>query len=443
MKKLISLFIAIIILQSLSHSQSTVFRSFDAKNSEKNIFVLDSVQLVEMLEQILFAGDIQVQNLSYTGNYSTIGYFSDENNSTGLDCGIAISTGFVEQIANPVSFFASHNFNLPGDSALSAYIGGPTFDAIIIEFDIIANDSLFVCSDYVFGSEEYPEYVNTAFNDMFGFFVSGPKPDGGYYDNENIALIPGTDLPVAINNVNNGLNNDGNCMNCDFYISNEIEGNEFFAMDGMTTVLPADLTIIPDSAYHIRLAVSDVGDGIFDSNVLMRVFAFSQTIDTMMVAFSYNIISENPLQVQYIPIVDNEKSENLRYFWNFGDGNFSFEESPIHSFAEKRNYKTSLFVTGGKSKGVVSELLPTGIARTEIGINKRIVSSDNYNVIFKDNMKDAKINILSVDGKTIYSSVLKNTNELKVNISGLAKGAYIVVVDSELGRWQDKFIKID
>jgi hypothetical protein len=57
---------------------------------------------------------------------------------------------------------------------------------------------------YAFGSEEYMEFANSSFNDVFGFFISGPNPSGGSYTNQNIALIPGTATPVTINNVNGG-----------------------------------------------------------------------------------------------------------------------------------------------------------------------------------------------------------------------------------------------
>ena len=40
--------------------------------------------------------------------------------------------------------------------------------------------------DYVFGSEEYLEFVGTSFNDVFAFWVSGP----GIPDPVNIATIP-------------------------------------------------------------------------------------------------------------------------------------------------------------------------------------------------------------------------------------------------------------
>ena len=59
---------------------------------------------------------------------------------------------------------------------------------------------------YVFASNEYPDFVCSKFNDVFAFFVSGPKPlQVVTMANQNIALIPGTNLPVAINTINPGV----------------------------------------------------------------------------------------------------------------------------------------------------------------------------------------------------------------------------------------------
>ena len=49
-----------------------------------------------------------------------------------------------------------------------------------------------VSFEYIFGSEEYYEWVSSKFNDVFGSFLNG----------RNIALLPDGVTEVAINNVN-------------------------------------------------------------------------------------------------------------------------------------------------------------------------------------------------------------------------------------------------
>jgi len=66
----------------------------------------------------------------------------------------------------------------PDLSVLAA--GFQTFDASILEFDFIPQSDT-LKFNYIFGSEEYPEYVNSGYNDVFGFFISGPGIAGPFY----------------------------------------------------------------------------------------------------------------------------------------------------------------------------------------------------------------------------------------------------------------------
>jgi hypothetical protein len=117
----------------------------------------------------------------------------------GINEGIILSSGKVLEASNPVTFFASTNNNTPGDTNLNNLISGTTLDAAVLEFDFIPQSDT-LTFNYVFGSEEYPEYVCSSFNDVFGFFITGPNPAGPpHYNKMNIALVPGTNLPVYIN----------------------------------------------------------------------------------------------------------------------------------------------------------------------------------------------------------------------------------------------------
>ena len=67
-----------------------------------------------------------------------------------------------------------------GGLVLVAIGNSPTInDAAVLEFDFIAISDT-ILFDFVFASDEYLEFVNTAFNDVFGFFLSGPGINGPY-----------------------------------------------------------------------------------------------------------------------------------------------------------------------------------------------------------------------------------------------------------------------
>ncbi len=443
MKKISILFLSITFFLTNVNSQSPIFKSLKSNSNTKDLIVVDSITVASFLNNMLFSGNIEISNVMYNGNLQTIGYFSDYETSSGLDCGVVISTGNVDDIANPSSIFANTNNSLPGDSLLTAYIQGQTYDAIIIEFDVmLQEDSLLICSEYVFASEEYPEFVNTSFNDMFGFFISGPNPSGGFYENFNMTKIPDTDLPVSINNLNNGLGNNGPCEFCEYYIDNSDSSNAFFVFDGMTTAIPASIAIVPNVNYHVRLAVSDVGDGVYDSSILFRIFSFSQPLDTMFFSWTYDVISNNPLTVQYNSVMGDKAV--TKYVWDFGDGDFSFEASPIHTYLQPSSFPVKLFATNETSKGVYSKLItPQG----ENSINEftnhlvnRRQTENEFSLKFQEDINNAIVNVYSADGKIVFSEKMAG-NQCVLPIQNLNHGLYIVKISSTNFTWNCKFVK--
>src|SRR5690606_1780277 len=103
----------------------------------------------------------------------------------------------------------------------------------ILEFDFVPNgDSLMF--RYVFASKEYPGYTCSSFNDAFGFFISGPGINGPFSNNAiNIALIPGTDVPVAINTLNSGTPSGGNLASTCFNANPDwVEHSMYFVENG-------------------------------------------------------------------------------------------------------------------------------------------------------------------------------------------------------------------
>ncbi|MEM9023126.1 MAG: choice-of-anchor L domain-containing protein, partial [Bacteroidota bacterium] len=164
----------------------------------------------------------------------------------------------------------------PGDSDLVTLAGVNTNDAAILFFDFIPSSDT-VKFNYVFASEEYPEFVNQGVNDVFGFFISGPGINGPFANNaENIALIPGTVTPVSIDDVNPGLNSQ-------FYVSNganangsgDTINNPDVQYDGFTVVLQAVAEVVPCDTYNIRLAIADGGDFVWDSGVFLEAGSFT------------------------------------------------------------------------------------------------------------------------------------------------------------------------
>jgi len=163
------------------------------------------------VQNYFIGGGVTVNNVQFHGALTSTGatcnqiaYFSNGNStSLGMDAGIVITTGCVGDVPQSGSAFMSTDLPLAGVPELTSLAGAQTYDGAVLEFDFVSLDNQ-VSFTYIFGSEEYPEYVNAGFNDIFAFFITGPNPSGGNYNNTNIALIPGTTTPVSIDNVNSG-----------------------------------------------------------------------------------------------------------------------------------------------------------------------------------------------------------------------------------------------
>jgi len=238
-----------------------------------------------LVQNVLIGPGVQVSNVFYSGSPGAIGTFNSANANVGIDEGIVMTTGTISQGAN-----GPHGPNNQGNAGVDNNVGGynplstlggtSTFNAAILEFDFVPLSDT-VRFEYVFASEEYPEYVGSQFNDVFAFFITGPgiNPAG-----ENMAIIPGTGQPVAINNVNAGQNSQFFVNNGDGTQSPFNSSPTFIQYDGFTRPLEAVSRVQCGETYHLIIAIADVGDGIFDSGIFLRANSFS---------------SEQPVSVDY------------------------------------------------------------------------------------------------------------------------------------------------
>lgn len=163
-----------------------------------------------------------------------------------------LSTGLVADAVGTPDKFASTDLNEPGDADLSALSGRPTYDAAYYQATVIpATSNLHV--RYVFASEEYPEYVGSAFNDVMAVYVNG----------KNCATVPGTNTPVSINTINYMTNSA-------YYVDNTTGAAGYAtSMDGLTVPLTCSVPVTPGQPVTVRIAVADSSDHVFDSAVAL------------------------------------------------------------------------------------------------------------------------------------------------------------------------------
>ncbi len=196
-----------------------------------------------------------------------------------IDSGILLCTGSAVQAAGLETFLASSNIGTTGDPTLATLAMATTYDACALEFDFVPIGDT-VKFNYQFGSEEYNHSTCGPYNDAFAFFISGP----GIVGTVNMALIPGTTIPVTVNSVNSGTPGTGLTLaNCtamgpgspftSYFYDNT--GGTQLTYKGYTVKMKAIHDVIPCNTYHLKMAICDAGNRIYDSGVFIEAGSLS------------------------------------------------------------------------------------------------------------------------------------------------------------------------
>jgi len=182
-----------------------------------------------------------------------------------LTSGMLLTTGKATDAKGPnTSPSTTYSGDTLGDTDLQGLVGSSpsVTDVCTVSIDFKTVGS--ITWSYSFASEEYEEYVNSQYNDVFGFFFSGPG-----VTKSNLAKIPGTTLPVSINNVNH-------LSNTAYYRTNMGNQHPQIQYDGYTFGLSVDIKgLNPDLTYTVKLAIGDVADSGWDSGVFVSTLAVS------------------------------------------------------------------------------------------------------------------------------------------------------------------------
>lgn len=214
----------------------------------------------------------------------------------GMDAGVLFATGNAEDHMskrNTETHYGSSYTNVNTyDVDLQNIYTNATKDVVIYEFDVtMASHTTALRVAFQFGSEEYPTYVGTTFNDAFGFFVSGPGLNGTV----NMAKLPTNRNVISINTVNGGIvgSQSGqiakgtDLTQSSQYIvnghdtnpKNGKQGNNnndgpkpvYIEYNGLTKLITYDLTGLQGGqTYKFKIAIADSGDTQYDSGVIIQ-----------------------------------------------------------------------------------------------------------------------------------------------------------------------------
>ena len=245
--------------------------------------------LEEYVNDILLGNGIQAFNITYQGGDNQLGYLTGGDDVFSISSGLILSCDVAENLEcpDPDELVAcdgclGNGFSDPDlldiansvpDLIGGSFSVGSVNDGCVLEFDFIAAGDT-VSFDYVFGSDEYELYINTQYNDVFAFFLSGPGITGpydspaGFPDGSvNIAGVPNTDpnLPITISSVNSGTNPE-------YYVDNQ--GGTDVCINGYTVPFTASYPVECGETYHIKLAIADGTDTVLESIVVLEEGSF-------------------------------------------------------------------------------------------------------------------------------------------------------------------------
>ena len=234
---------------------------------------------------------------SSTFGSSQIGTFrSNGYPKLQMDSGVVMTTGNISVAVGPNNTGSASNTATGSwtDAVMNAYLSGTSVTSCAtIDFDFVSI-SPYVTMNYCFGSEEYPNYVWSSYNDVFAFRVTGPSPTTGQSVTKNIAIIPHTTsssnpngIPVAINTVNGktsgGNTSQGQYHYNEFFVQNYTSESDWASgngasgvqYNGFTQKLSANATLVPCAQYHMHISICNAGDDSYDSGVFLEKKSFT------------------------------------------------------------------------------------------------------------------------------------------------------------------------
>ena len=227
----------------------------------------------------IFGDGVSVVSASYTGDARSSGIYSNGDSisphATPGNTGVILSTGRAQDFTNPAHPLALLGLSNPANQSdarstdttgvnnnpmFNAAAGTNTYDAAWLDVSFIPTGSV-MTMQFVFASDEYPEYATGAYQDFVGVWVNG----------QQIMLEVG-DGDIDPNNLNAGSNQNLFRSNTNSEYNTE--------MDGFTVTMTLTMYVNPGQVNTIRIGIADVTDASYDSNLLIA----GNSVQTVLVA---------------------------------------------------------------------------------------------------------------------------------------------------------------
>jgi gliding motility-associated-like protein len=384
-------------------------------------------QLVDLL---LLNSCVSVSNISISSNQS-VAYFNKNGSTFPINEGIIIRNGSVLNTQGIYTDNAtlSSQINTNTDAYLQSISdnsgqSSTITDVAFLEFDFLPVSNSF-SFDFLFASNEYGEY-QCAFSDVFAFVLTNLNTGVS----TNLALIPGTSMPVSVKDIRSNLYNS-NCASANsafFSTYNPINiPASTLNMRGHTVVMNTTSAVIPNVPYKLRLVIGDYNNSGYDSAVFISGGSFTTSLD---LGPDQTICSGNPIQL-------NTQLDNTYTFQWFQNGNPVGGNTASYIVTSPGTYsvevtKGSCFLTDTVVINNLSVIPPINLQTCNTGAasytfdlttNNEIqlgINNLNYDLFYFNSLADisannpitATTNFTVTSGQTIYIKIVNTSSNL-------------------------------
>lgn len=419
----------------------------------------------QLIDGILFEGGCtpitNIQSRTGVGaNGNGIAYFQNNGSSFPLSDGIILSTGNALNANGPNSLGdRSDNLFSGNDNDLESVMaaaGSPliSLDATWVSFDFVPTAS-FISFDYLFASEEYNGNFECQFADAFAFILTDSVTGAV----TNLAILPGSNLPVQVITVRDPPRTACGPVNPAFFDQYNLGSNTFGEADlgspaatspiefnGQTTVLTAISAVVPNRSYNIKLVIADASDTEYDSAVFIEGGSFDISVD---LGGSRIISRGNPLCYGDVYVLDASLSllsgTTVTYAWSQSGTIIPGETGATLDITENGFYDVEITFSNGciANSSVRLEFVdlpdasppdaiscdPSGVGSFDLTIIESVLlnalNAIDYTVTFYESQMDAQNGTNAVPTSSNYQG-LSNPQTLFVNVEDNIFGCEVI-----------------